>query len=185
MKVRFPSITGAYNFCAAVAAVKAAGGSVSDSVKALDEYEITSGRVQNLPTGGNDDLLLLSKHENSFAYDCSLSWIIEQKKPCTVIVLVDSISRKYYTSETSWLWDINFDLLEDENVKCVVLAGRYLNELAARFTLSKVERSKIILINDMNDLSGCVDKNGVGSIYALTCFADKTKLLKYLGAKNS
>ena len=178
LKVKHPSITNAYNFCAAVAVAEAVGVSVSDSVKALDDYELTGGRVISLPVGGIDSLLLLSKHENSFAYDCSLSWIIQQKKPCTVIILVDAISRKYYTSETSWLWDIDFDLLADENVKSVILAGRYVNELAARFTISAVDQTKISYVADLSGLHECIKENSNGSIYAVTCFSDKAKLLK-------
>ncbi|MCL2662512.1 MAG: MurT ligase domain-containing protein [Oscillospiraceae bacterium] len=183
LKIKQPSITNAYNYCAAVAVAEAVGVSVSDSVKALDNYELTGGRVISLPVGGSDSLLLLSKHENSFAYDCSLSWIVQQKKPCTVIVLVDAISRKYYTSETSWLWDIDFDLLADDNVKCIILAGRYVNELAARFAMSAVDQTKIKYVADLSGLSVCLDRNGSGSIYAVTCFSDKTKLLKALYIK--
>jgi len=180
LRVKHPSITSAYNFCAAIATVKAAGVGVADSVKALDDYKISSGRVLHLPTGGSDDLLLLSKHENSFAYNCSLSWITEQNKPCTVIVLVDAISRKYYTSETSWFWDIDFDLLADDNVKSIALVGRYTYELAMRFVISAVDQSKISYITDLGDLRGFIDRAAVGSIYAVTCFSDKVKLMKAL-----
>jgi len=178
LKLKFPSITNLYNFCAAVAVAEAAGIRTDESVRVLDDYQLKSGRVLSLSIGDREGFLLLSKHENSFAYDTSLNWIIEQKKPCTVIILVDSISRKYYTSETSWLWDINFDLLADENVKNVVLAGRYINELAARFALSKVDREKIGYIADLSGLYENVKDNTTGDIYALTCFADKLKLLK-------
>jgi len=180
LKVKHPGITSAYNFCAAVAVAKAAGLSVAESVKALNDYELTSGRVLRLPTGGSDDLLLLSKHENSFAYNNSMSWIVQQKKPCTVIILVEDISRKYYTSETSWFWDIDFELLADESVKCIVLAGRYINELAMRFAMSVVDQSKINYITDLSDLRGFIDRAAIGSIYAVTCFSDKVKLQKAL-----
>jgi len=180
MSIKIPGITGTYNFCAAIATAEAAGVSISDSVKALDGYELTSGRVIGFSTEKREGLLLLSKHENSFAYDCSLSWIIEQKKPCTVIVLVDAISRKYYTSETSWLWDINFDLLSDMNVKSVVLSGRYVNELAARFALSAVDKAKIACVTDLSNLRDYVERKTAHDIYAVTCFADKVKLLKAL-----
>jgi UDP-N-acetylmuramyl tripeptide synthase len=183
LKVKQPGITSAYNFCAAVAVAGAVGVSVSDSVKALDDYELKGGRVLSLPVGGSDSLLLLSKHENSFAYDCSLSWITSQKKPCIVIVLVDTISRKYYTSETSWLWDIDFDLLADENIKSIILAGRYVNELAARFAMSAVDQSKLSYVADLSGLYACVEKDSSGSIYAVTCFSDKAKLLKALSTK--
>ena len=178
LKTVLPSVTGAYNFCAAVAAVNAAGININDAINALDGYELKSGRVTTLSWDKPVGLLLLSKHENSLAYNCSLSWIVEQQKPCTVIVLVDSISRKYYTSETSWFWDIDFDLLTDNNVKRIVLSGRYVNELAARFAMSAVDNSKIEYIADPDDLGEYLKRSGKGEIYAVTCFSDKAKLLK-------
>jgi len=177
LRLKLPGVTSAYNFCAAVATAKAVGIDVSDSVKALDGYELKSGRTTRLTLGTREGLLLIAKHENTFAYDASLSWIINQKKPCTVVVLVDAISRKYYTSETSWLWDINFGILADDNVKNIVLAGRYVNELGARFAFTSIDNNKIGYVADLSGLRGFVEKNTVGDIYAITCFADKVKLL--------
>ena len=178
--IKLPSITGAYNYCAAVATANATGVSVSDGAKALDGYKLTSGRVIQLSVGDRSGLLLLSKHENSFAYDCSLQWIAEQKKPCTVIVLVDAISRKYYTSETSWFWDIDFDLLTPDYIKNIVLAGQYVNELTARFAKTLIKQERIGCVLDLNDLREYIEKHTTGDIYAVTCFSDKVKLLKAL-----
>jgi len=178
MNMKFPGVTSAYNFCAAVAAAKASGVVVSDSVRALDGIELTGGRTLRLSLAGREGLLLVSKHENSFAYDCSLSWIVGQQKSCTVLVLVDAISRKYYTSETSWLWDIDFDILADDNVQKIVLAGRYVNELAARFAMTEVNQTKISYIDGLSGLRDHIEKNTAGTLYAVTCFSDKAKLLK-------
>jgi len=178
MQVKLPSITSAYNFCSAVAVAEAAGISISDAVKALDGYELTSGRIIKLALGERKGLLLLSKHENTFAYDASLSWIVSQKKTCSVIVLVDAISRKYFTSETSWFWDIDFGVLADDNIKNIVLAGRYVNELAMRFAMSDIDKTKIGYVADLSGLREYIEKNTLGDIYAVTCFSDKAKLLK-------
>ena len=178
MNVVIPGITSAYNFCAAVATAKAAGIGMEESIRALDGYELTSGRVLPLVIGERRGLLLLSKHENSFAYDRSLSWIVDQKKPCTVVVLVNAISRKYYTTETSWLWDIDFDLLADGNIKNVVLAGHYVNELAMRFEMSAVDKMKIGYVEDLFELRQYIEGHTAGDIYIVTCFSDKVKLLK-------
>ncbi|MDR2569977.1 MAG: MurT ligase domain-containing protein [Oscillospiraceae bacterium] len=181
LNVKLPGVTASYNFCAAVAVAKASGISVSDSIRALDNYELKSGRVTGLSVNNRSGLLLLSKHENSFAYNASLSWVTSQNISCTVIILVDAISRKYYTSETSWLWDIDFDLLVDDNVKHIVLAGQYVSKLKERFTISAVDQTKIGYISDLNDLRGYIENNTSGEIYALTCFSDKAKLLNALG----
>ena len=65
--------------------------------------------------------MIISKHENSISYNQSLMFIANQQEECTAVIIVDSVSRKYYTSETSWLWDIDFELLQNDHVKRVIL----------------------------------------------------------------
>ena len=94
-------------------------------------------------------MLLTSKHENSIAYDTNLRYIRASHAPCTVLVIVDAVSRKYFTSETSWLWDIDFDLLNVPQVERVVLSGRYCNDLAERFSFTGIPREKITVQPDI------------------------------------
>jgi len=177
-RLKFPSLTGAYNLVAAIAAAGTAGVKAEDSARALDGYELTGGRTVYLAADGRDGILLVSKHENSLSYNHSLSWLAGQGRQCTVVILVDSISRKYYTSETSWLWDVDFDILADDNVRSVVLAGRYVNELAARFAFTAIDPGKIGYVPDTGRLREYVKDNTTGYIYAVTCFSDKEKLIK-------
>ena len=174
------SLVGAYNLTATIAIAETAGISAEDTAKALDNYELKAGRTIRLSAYGREGILLIAKHENSFAYDQSLTWVIRQKKPCTVIIMVDSISRKYYTSETSWLWDIGFDILVDENVKNIVLVGKYVSELASRFALSAVDPEKISYLENPAELKEHLRGDTSGEIYAITCFSDKAKLLQSL-----
>lgn len=176
--LKLPSLVGAYNLASAIAAVTTAEIAVEDAVKSMDNYELKGGRTVRFSIGGHDGILLISKHENSMSYNQNLTWIVQQQKPCTVIVLVDAISRKYYTSDTSWFWDIDFDLLGDDAVKHVVLAGRYVNELAARFALTEVDKNKIGYIADLGGLRKHLEENASGDIFVVTCFADKAKMTK-------
>jgi len=176
-----PSLVGAYNFAAAAAAVSIAGINVQKAAGLLDGYKLKGGRTVRFSIGEREGVLLISKHENSLAYDQSLIWAVGQKKPCTVVILVSDISRKYYTSETSWLWDIDFDIAADDMVKNVVLAGKYANELAMRFALTDVDQKKIGHVEDLGNLRKYIEENTSGDIYVLTCFSDKAKLMNGLG----
>jgi len=184
LKVKLPGITNTYNFCSTAAVLKAVGLDVKDTIKALEGYELTGGRTMYLNLGNRNVMLLVAKHENTFAYDASLSWIVEKKKPCTVIILVDAISRKYFTSETSWFWDVDFGLLADDNIKNVVLAGRYVNELAMRFSVLEINKEKLIYLADPGGLRECIEKNTTGDTYAVTCFSDKAKILRAFKAND-
>ena len=182
-RLQLPGIAGAYNLAAAVAAAVVVGVGAETAALALDGYELEGGRTIRFSAGGRDGILLISKHENSLSYNQSMEWIVRQRRPCTVIVMVDSISRKYYTSETSWLWDVDFDILGGDCVRHVVLVGRYCNELMARFAMSAVEPGKITLVTDFSTLRASVEKCGAEALYAITCFADKAKLLTSFSAR--
>lgn len=154
--------------------------SIAAAAKALDKYVLKGGRTVHFTIGSRNGTLLVSKHENSMSYNQSMTVVTQRSIPCTVLVMVNSISRKYYTSETSWLWDVNFDILENDCVHNIVLAGRYVNELKARFTMSAVSAEKIGYVADPEELCQFIKDNTEGEIYAITCFADKEKLMSVI-----
>ena len=90
---------------------------------------------------------------------------------------MDQISRKYFTSETSWIWDIDFERLNADCVKQVVLAGKYVNDLNARFKYSDCEKSKIASFFNLDEMMKYVKENAVGDIYVVTCFTDRYKFI--------
>lgn len=97
-----------------------------------------------------------------------------------MIIIVDAVSRKYFTSDVSWLWDIDFELLKSENVQRIVLAGLYCNDLATRFDYTEIPQEKITVISDIGEAVSWLAENAVGEILAVTCFSDKGKFLSHV-----
>ena len=79
---------------------------------ALSGLTLKSGRLRNWDISGKKVTLLTSKHENSVSYNESFS--AAAARGGEVLVLVDAVSRKYFTSDTSWLYDIDFSPLASE-----------------------------------------------------------------------
>ncbi|MPN64868.1 hypothetical protein SDC9_212646 [bioreactor metagenome] len=94
-----------------------------------------------------------------------------------MVVIVDAVSRKYYTSETSWLWDIDFDQLNSEHVQKVLLCGQYASDLAVRFSFTDVPQEKIELHPDITEACNSLKAGGAEDVYVLTCYSDRDKLL--------
>jgi len=150
-----------------------------DLVKAsnsLNDYSLRNGRVKTFKLGKSDGTLLISKHENSISYEGSMSVINEDKQDVTVMIIVDAISRKYFTSDTSWLWDIDFDMLNKPHIKQIVLSGVYSNDLATRFEYTKIDQSKIYVNSSIDDSIEYL-KNNKNYLYVLTCFSDQHKFM--------
>ena len=143
----------------------------------MGDYVLKNGRVITFELGNRTGTLLTSKHENSISYDQSLRVASAYKEGCDVMIIVDAVSRKYFTSDVSWLWDIDFDMLKSENVGEIVLAGKYVNDLALRFEYTDIPAEKIRCFEDINEAVNYLDSDRKEYIYAITCFSDKGKFL--------
>ena len=138
-----------------------------------------NGRLVRFDFAGNEGLLITSKHENSTSYNQSLGYVAMQKEKSTLIIIVDAISRKYYTSETSWLWDISFEMLQDTNVERIVLSGKYAYDLALRFEFAGINTAEIVVEPDLLEMAEKMRELPHGTkFYCVTCFSDKDKLLR-------
>ena len=171
------SVYNAYNMLAAFAVTNLIGVDEEKIVSELTEYVMKNDRVQSFELNGHEAMLLTSKHENSISYNQSLTYLVKEKKDCTVVLIVDAVSRKYFTSETSWLWDIDFELLKDDCVKRIVLAGKYVHDLKSRFEYADIEKEKIVAFKNLDDMMRDVKTNSVGNIYVVTCFSDRMKFM--------
>jgi lipid II isoglutaminyl synthase (glutamine-hydrolysing) len=173
----FRSIYNIYNILAAYAACRECGVSAETAAGVINNYILKNGRMQRFTLGAHQGTLLTSKHENSIAYDTNLRYIRATQAPCTVLVIVDAVSRKYFTSETSWLWDIDFDRLDCPQVTRVVLSGRYANDLAVRFSFTGIPREKLEFRPDIREACSFLKESGSEDLYVVTCFSDRDKLL--------
>ena len=120
--------------------------------------------------GERKGVLLTSKHENSVSYNQSISLAANAKRKSTVVIIVDSISRKYFTGEISWLWDIDFEKLNSPSVEKVILSGKYAFDLANRFYYTDIPQNKIELPADKVDtfvkmLDALEDLDDVQNVY--------------------
>jgi UDP-N-acetylmuramyl tripeptide synthase len=171
------SVYMAYNMLATFAVTRLIGLKDDKIVDSLNNYIMKNDRVQKFELEGKHAMLLTSKHENSISYNQSLLYLTRENNPCTVVIIVDAVSRKYFTSETSWLWDIDFELLKHDCVKKVVLAGKYVHDLVTRFEYSGIDMKKVKATEDLDEMMDEVKENAVGQIYVVTCFSDRMKFM--------
>ncbi len=173
----FKSIYNVYNILAAWSVCSLAGVDKGTMARVINNYILKNGRMVRFTLGGRRGTLLTSKHENSVAYDTNLGYIARRTEPCQVLIIVDAISRKYFTGETSWLWDIDFGQLDRENVKKVILCGKYVNDLAMRFDYTEIPGEKIVCCDTVPQAVQALEADGSEELYVVTCFSDRDKLL--------
>ena len=175
----FRSIYNVYNILAAWSVCSLAGADKAAMVSVINNYILKNGRMVQFRLGGHKGTLLTSKHENSVAYDTNLDYIRRWGENCTVLVIVDSISRKYFTGETSWLWDIDFGQLNCDTVERVILCGKYVHDLALRFDYTGILPEKILCYDTAAQAAEALKADGDEELFVLTCFSDRDKLLTH------
>ena len=180
IQLAFRSIYNVYNILAAWSACALAGADEGTMAGVINNYILKNGRMITFTLGARRGTLLTSKHENPVAYDTNLGYIEAQGQPCEVMVIVDAVSRKYFTGETSWLWDIDFDRLAVPHVEKVWLCGKYVNDLALRFDYSAVPADRLVLRDSIPAAAEELKNAGELPLYVVTCFSDRDKLLSHV-----
>ena len=183
IRLAFRSIYNIYNILAAYAVCTLVGVPEAETAKRMSNYILKNGRYVEFTLGSHRGTFLISKHENSISYDMSLKYALAGNKPCSFVIIVDAVSRKYFTSDTSWLWDIDFGQLAGDWVKSIYLCGKYCNDLAIRFSFTDIPAEKIKVFEDIDAACAELRSSGDEQLFAVTCFSDKEKFMSNVTVK--
>lgn len=183
IRLAFRSIYNVYNILASYAVCTLVGVPEAETAKRMSNYILKNGRYVEFTLGSHQGTFLISKHENSISYDMSLKYALAGNKPCSFVIIVDAVSRKYFTSDTSWLWDIDFGQLASASVKKIYLCGKYCNDLAMRFSFTDIPAEKIKVFEDIDAACAELRSSGDEQLYAVTCFSDKEKFMSNVTVK--
>ena len=182
IKLALKSLYNIYNILAAFTVASLTGIPGEKITPCLNNYVLKNGRVVTFSLGNRRGILLTSKHENSISYNQSLRIAAANQEGCEVLIIVDAVSRKYFTSDVSWLWDIDFHLLNRDNIHRIILAGTYCNDLAVRFSFTDIAQEKILILDTVEAAVAALDNGQKEKIYVITCFSDKGKFLSRVKA---
>ena len=171
------SLYNIYNILSAYTVASIVGVDGAKIAADMNHYVLKNGRVITFSLGSRRGTMLTSKHENSISYDQSIRVAAAYKEGCDVLIIVDAVSRKYFTSDVSWLYDIDFEMLGSDNIHQIVLAGKYVNDLAVRFSYTDIPSERIKLFESIDEAADYLNSDCSEYIYVITCFSDKGKFL--------
>lgn len=183
ISLSFKSVYNVYNNLACFAACVCAAIPPETAAADISDYVLKSGRVVEYTLGESAGTFLVSKHENSVSYDQSIRYILEKNEPCGVIIIVDAVSRRYSTGEISWLWDIDFELLNADCVERIYLLGAHAPDLETRFSYTPIPPEKIEVMPDIETAVNAISEKKHERLYTVTCFSDKAKFLSRVTVK--
>ncbi len=167
----------AYNTLGAYALCKTIG--IKDEVldETLNKSIKEAKRGHEYSINDRNITMLESKNENCLSYYQSMKYIIDQDGNKMVILGFDNVSRRYKYNDLSWLYDVDFEMLNNSSIDKIVCIGRFRYDVANRLSYAGITEDKIILIDNVNDIIKTTLNNTTGNIYTMVCF-DMTAIIK-------
>lgn len=135
--IKFNSIYNIYNFVAVISAVSLYNINTEIIQKALSQFVLNNGRLEEIKINDIDTVINLAKNPTG----CNVSLRIlneDDSEKELLFVLNDNLADG---RDVSWIWDINFDNLN--NVTRIVTSGQRAYDIAIRIKTAGYDISKI------------------------------------------
>ena len=160
----------AYNILASYAVLKLIG--ISEDKIARYISSIPNNEKLNSTLRYKDRYVYImnNKNENSTTFNESVLFTSNKKVPKTIVIGWKEISRRYEFNDLSWLYDIKFELLNDEYTDKVICVGRDKYQIAERLKYAGFNKNQIKIYDTLNDAEDMIKNKSKGDIFAILNF---------------
>lgn len=149
-----------YNILACWAAVRTAQAGTAHFDRMLDQYNPENGRNETFRIGSAGVLLNLAK--NPAGFNQNISSVMEDTAPKDLIIVINDNAQD--GKDISWLWDVDFDRLQDESIRSITVSGLRCQDMRLRLKYVSI---KADLIEDVKSAIEARLKDGCGNLYVL------------------
>lgn len=168
VKIDHSALYTAYATLAAYATCNNIGISDEDIMKVLNKSYKESNAENIFRVGKRKIEMIDSKPENALSYEQTMDYINAQKGTKTVIIGFDNVSRRYPQNDLSWMYDIDFEKLNNKDIDKIYIIGRFRYDIAVRFKYAGIPDNKIVIVDDYKRvLANKVFHHSVGTIYTV------------------
>lgn len=164
------SIFNTYNQVTAVTLLRELGIPAKDIANSFSHMSIIKSRYTRVNKNGVDVVINMTKGQNPVA--CSIVFGYVNAEPGTkeVIVMLDDTSFEKTTEIITWVYDADFEFLNDESIKRVVVGGKRMHDYHLRLLLAGVPEEKIRCVRNEIDAPAQLDLNGTEKVFILHDF---------------
>ncbi|EET58908.1 Mur ligase middle domain protein [Marvinbryantia formatexigens DSM 14469] len=117
-----------YNILASYAAAREAGLPLENFQEVLDAYNPENGRNEHFSIDGTEIILNLAK--NPAGFNQNISAVMEDKSLKDIIILINDNDQD--GTDVSWLWDVDFDRFQSDNINSIVVSGIRCQDMRLR-----------------------------------------------------
>ena len=162
------NVTDIYNMLAAIALLSELGLEVSQIQKSFEKIKVVESRYYSENVHGKELVISLAKGQNPIACSRICDFIRHETGTKAVVCMMDDCYDAKESSENiAWIFDIDFEFLNDASVKQIVLTGVRNADYHLRLLMAGIPEEKIVLCDKEEDAASYVDYAAVDKIYIL------------------
>ena len=162
------SIFNIYNEIATITVLSEFGLELDKIKNAIDEIEITKDRYKKEDVNGIELINHLAKGQNPVACSIVFKYVKEEKKNKEIVLLIEDYHDNKESSENmAWIYDCDFEFLNDESIKKIIVPGERAKDIKLRLLIAGVKEDRIAALENENDVINELSLNKENSIYVL------------------
>lgn len=134
-----------YNILAAYSLLDILGLDFNQIEKGLATYSSKNGRMQTIETKNSTILLNLAKNPAGLNASLSIANSVESDVIIDYLLVLNDNGADGF--DISWIWDTDFEILKNQNIKNIVCSGKRAKELALRLKYTDIQADIIVIEN--------------------------------------
>ena len=158
----------AYNTMAAYTTLKNLGIDQKSLTKSINKLNKSS--IEEFRNSAIIFKALSCKAENSTTYNSAIFNVLNDTRPKDIIIGWKEISRRYDHFDISWLYDIEFELLNNASLNKVYACGIDKKNIRARLIFAGIPEDKIIMADTISEIKDIVLSDSVEVVYGILNF---------------
>lgn len=174
-----PGTYNIYNALCAYSISRVLGLEISTIQKSLKNISSSFGRQEGLNIKGKEVKIILVK--NPAGFDQAIKTTsLDQNDISAAFLLNDNYADG---RDVSWIWDVNFESLNELKINKVLIAGIRLYDMAIRLKVAGLSNESFILCQNYDKLLEEITSCNTTTIYILATYTAMINFRKYLHGK--
>lgn len=134
ISVNYKGFYNIYNLAAVYGVMDILGEGTEDFNRLLENYKPQIGRMQEFAF---NKPVILSLSKNPAGFNQAIATVNTDKRKKDVIVAINDKAND--GRDVSWLWDVDFDRIKDENLNLLITTGIRLWDISLRFKYAGIK----------------------------------------------
>ena len=148
------SIFNIYNEVAVIAVLTEIGLTYEQIQSALEKEKIVESRYSEESINGIKIVNHLAKGQNPIACSCVFDYIRHEKgNKELVLLLYDKFDAKSSSESMPWLYDCDFEFLNDDSIQKIIIGGPRAEDFYLRLLIAGVPKEKLIFVDNAEKTS--------------------------------